>query len=74
MLTLAVPSELVRIFVEAIQDLQFEGEAHIENLWVKGHYDAVTGVNENDHSINLWSPVVLLNRPHLPPPYKPPPP
>ena len=74
LVTLAVPSESVRGFVEAIQDLQFETDAHIESLWVHGHYSAVPSLSESDSNIHLWTQVALLSRPHSPPPYKPPPP
>ena len=74
MVTLAVPSEVVHVFVEAIQDLQYEEDAHIESLWVKGHYGPASSLSESDSTIDLWTPVALLRRPHSPPVYKPPPP
>ena len=74
LVTLAVPSEGVRVFVEVIQDLQFETDTHIESLWVHGHYNPIPSLSESDSNIYLWTPVALLSRPHSPPPYKPPPP
>ena len=74
MVTLAVPSEVVHVFVEGIQDLQYEEDAHIESLWVKGHYGPASSLSESDSTIDLWTPVALLSRPHSPPIYKPPPP